>query len=509
MVEGPETAKELKSDKSGSSLSMPGEPAKSTLPPLSPPPSSSLEKSSTLPLMPPPNKLPPLKPPPASSPSSFEPELKLVPHEERSDSDQHQQPSQKMVPPDQGEPALVASHPLGQALQQPGMPLESSSTSKITVTPDATKGESYSLAQLKSVLSSLSSPQRSDEESREEALAILAAYECWEPYLALVESFIKEATDYELRREYTQRIARVYLNDVEDYRRAADFLAHAAVSLKMPFNLFWRYCISEIRLYKDYRVEAEIIETIIIRHRDHNFLEKAYERLILLYEEKLYEEDNIPLAYEKLLVVNSKNQKALKFYKNLHMQRHEWGEIEKYLLALVASCTEPREEHHYRVELATVYLHYLDETQKALEILDAVDVHAGFEACKVKFSLLFLIGEFKKALGALQPLKTLAETPQLKACVYYHLAVTYQNLGASDKALESFQQSLRKYLSVYVLKKYTGAALSSRNTTHILGVMRYLEKAIEALEMSPDNRAAVRGEAKRVYNQLLKVHRAS
>lgn len=361
------------------------------------------------------------------------------------------------------------------------------------------------LAELQQVLNSLESNLAVEESKREDVLKVLADFECWDVYLALLRSFMKKASE-DRRRDYTQRMVRVYFNFQEDAQKTSKLLAEVASQTKMPFNLFWRYNISEVMVHKDYKLEAEIIENITenLRGKRKDFLEKALERLLLLYEEKLYQEQKALRVYERLFEVNPKNQKALKFFKNFYIQKNQWTDVERCLKSLVSSCGAV-EKHHYRIELATVYLHYLDETQKALDVLDAVDVSAGFEACKVKFSLLFLIGEFQKALEALRPLKALAESRRMKATIYYHVALTYQNLGSVDKALDNYENSLKKYLTVFVMRKYAQLALSYRKNNHVFSALRYLQRYLDQGDVSEEAKVEMRKQAKEVYAELMSV----
>ena len=363
------------------------------------------------------------------------------------------------------------------------------------------------LQELKEVLRSLKRDMGVEESQKERALKILADFECWAVYVPLLESLMEKATEEE-RREYTQSLVRVYFNFQENPTKASDFLAAAASELKMPFNLFWRYNISEVMVHKDYKLEAEIIENIVSSYNDPQFIEKAFERLLLLYEEKLYQEQKVLEVYKRLLEVNASNQKALKFFKNYYMQKYQWDEVGHCLRALVVACEGTIEEHHYRIELATVYLHYLDETEKALDVLAAVDVSAGFEACKVKFSLLFLVGEFQKALEALQPLLAMAESRRMKATVHYHVAVTYQNLGYVDKALENYETSLKKDFTMFILKKYAKLAIAYNKDKRILAVMRFMEKRLETSDMSPENKTEIQKEAKRIYTKFVSAQKS-
>ncbi|MCY4444670.1 MAG: hypothetical protein OXC44_07725 [Proteobacteria bacterium] len=319
----------------------------------------------------------------------------------------------------------------------------------------------------------------SSKEGRDELIQLLADFECWDIYVPVVKMMIQKS-DGEAARGYYQNLAKVYFNYLDQSTdEVSQLLTEAVHSLDLSFNFFWRFMILEAMYHKNYTVEAHVIEYIVVhydRSRSQKFLEKALERLILIYEEKLHIEDKIFKLYKILREVNHKNHKALIYFKNMYMQSQQWNEVEQCLKYLMESSQEIGEESFYRIELATVYLHYLDEVDLALKVLDGVDVSAGFSACQVKFSLLLMMGEYERALAALQPLKQLANTNYQKATIYYHSAVCHLNLGSKDLAFKNFETSLKRDFNVYVFKNYVKLCLNSQNRKALLFGLKTLEK---------------------------------
>lgn len=340
---------------------------------------------------------------------------------------------------------------------------------------------------LKQVIERCRSGQPGDHQEWKQDLMLLHQFECWDIYFKHIDRYLASGSS-EDTKQYFQQVLTVTFNVTEDPAKASDYLVKASKQLKMPFNLFWRLMILETMKYKNYHIEAQVLENLG-HQSEGEFFEKILERLALIYEEKLYREDLIYETFSRLLEANRENRKALIFFKNFSMQRQEWSKVEVFLKALIDVLADTPEEANYRLELARLYFHYLDEGDTAIEVMKGIEPEAGYRVFKAKFMLLFQSGEFKHGLPTLKVLEQLAETPRQLSHVYFHFARVYSNLNQMGRAFKYYERSLSKDFNVVVARKY-GA--TSAQYSYYGGIYRMLRHIIKNADRKSQRDSAER-----------------
>lgn len=305
-------------------------------------------------------------------------------------------------------------------------------------------------------------------------LEVLYNFECWDLYFKCVQTVFQQGSAQDKEFYYRQVIG-VTINITQDAVAAGQYVVAASRALKLPFFVFWRSYVMEVRLAKNYVFEADILETLS-QHSKGDFLEKVLERLALIYEEKIFREDLIHESMRRLIKANERSRSALIFFKNLAMQRQEWAKAEVMLKSLISVLSDTLEEVSYRLELARLYFHYLDEPELAIQVLAGIEPKAGYNIYKVKFMLMFHADEYKHSLEVLHTLEKLAETPEQFALVYFHYARVYSQLKNRSRTFHYYEKSLAKSFHVVVARKYGSYAARSHYYPGIAKMLGYVAR---------------------------------
>ena len=319
-------------------------------------------------------------------------------------------------------------------------------------TPDDSVDILAQVELLKAAIVELNGPFSGDQSTLKSYLQLLYEFECWDLYFKYIQAILHQGSGSD-QSLYYQQVIGVVFNVTGDSRASARYLIAALGSLKLSFFLFWKSMILETMRYKDYRLEAEMLEALS-EHSAGEFLERILERLALIYEEKLYREDLIYASFSRLLKANATNRRALIFFKNFSMQSQEWAKAETFLKTLIQVLVDTPEEVSYRLELARLYFHYLDEPDLAVDTLGGIEPKAGYRVFKAKFMLMFHAGEYKSSIEALRALEQLAEGAEQLALVYFHYASVYGSLNNMTRAFYYYEKSLDKKFHVVVARKY-------------------------------------------------------
>ena len=308
-------------------------------------------------------------------------------------------------------------------------------------------------------------------------LSLLADFECWDMFIQAVKIMTKVMLKDRLI-DYHGYVSRICFNYLENYSLFEDLLIESSKSLKMPFNVFWRLMINDAMDHKDYVAEARALEKLILKEPNKQFAEKALERLVLLYEEKIYNDELINNTYKKLLRLNANNVKALIYFKNICTQRQDWKEVEHLLKSLIVSNQLTIEKNYYIIELAAVYLNYLNETNLAKDLLKQITGKNGYHTCKTKFCLLSLSGEYSSAFDCLKDMLEVVEDPSKKAHIYFHLALTRLNLNEIEEAFADFEKSLECKFYPFVAKKFAKMAMTYGHTSKLEGMLKAISNNV-------------------------------
>jgi len=154
--------------------------------------------------------------------------------------------------------------------------------------------------------------------------------------------------------------------------RFDDFLVTASAcvaQLKLPFATVRLHIADAILGEENWPDQAQLYRTIVDNFVDSTQKVVLLERLALIYEKKLFLENEVEPVIRRILDIDRLNVKARRFYKLWYMQAMKWKDVAEQLEALVEASRNTHERQRAAHELAQLHLYNLNDAARAREIL--------------------------------------------------------------------------------------------------------------------------------------------
>jgi tetratricopeptide (TPR) repeat protein len=211
-------------------------------------------------------------------------------------------------------------------------------------------------------------------------LRALEAYECLGQVVKLLDWRIQRASvrDGDLFSEFLW-LMRIYYLGMEDFDKFTETAARAVKLLSLPFAIVRIHIAEGILGAESFHEHALFYARILGSFSKPSQQALLLERLALIYEKKIFLDDDVDAVYAKLIEVDPNNIKALKFYKFFYMQTSRFREAAAQLEKLLRVMPNPFERQRAAHELAQIHLYNLNEPAKAREILEQHCSHSQLD----------------------------------------------------------------------------------------------------------------------------------
>lgn len=286
-----------------------------------------------------------------------------------------------------------------------------------------------------------------------EALAVLEQYECWAPFFRLLKRQIEDAKTR--RSEHFIRLARVQNLYLEDVFAAAETCAALIESLSMNYDDFSETVLPQLIEFEDWSAEATILSAIERRFRRKEDIVSCLERLCMLYEKKTHNEGQLTKTYERLLAADSRNVKALRYFKLVYTQSNEWEEVVGILKTLLSTVSRPQEIFRYAQELAAIFLYQLDMAEEAISVLELHCSDSPLDTSTILYDAYHRLANWQGCLRVLRQCLLNVDHDQSRAVLHMKIATLHEHLSELEAAFENFAQAAK--LSPDLLDAVEGA----------------------------------------------------
>ena len=203
------------------------------------------------------------------------------------------------------------------------------------------------------------------------------------------------------------------------------------------------------------------------------------ERLALIYEKKLYLENEVEPVFSRILELDRLNFKARRFYKLWYMQAMRWRDVAEQLEALIEASRNTHERQRAAHELAQLYLYNLNDAARAREIL--------LETCgNSQLDIRQTLMEAQERLELYDELvATLAEAePHVRdktelAAVKLKQGLVSMKAGKPERAVECLREGIvnnPQLLLAY--EALVTALIDSGKPAEVVGVLEELKAAV-------------------------------
>ncbi len=268
----------------------------------------------------------------------------------------------------------------------------------------------------------------------------LSDYECWLPYVRFLERRIKIHKD-DILGNYV-RLIRIHIRNLGNLIRAQELCYEVVARLNLTYRQLNTDVFFHVLEPFDYATEAPLLTASVQALQSVNDQVLALERVCLIYEKKVPNDDMLATYYEKLLSTQKTNVKALRYFKMLYSQSYEWEKVVETLTSLVASVPRQNEVYRYGQELAGVYLYHLNRPEKAVEIVKTTCKGSPLDTSTLLYDAYHAQGHWSGCLELLAGLLSQAEKQGERAILHYKIAGLLSKRKEFAQALTHIQEAL-------------------------------------------------------------------
>lgn len=273
-----------------------------------------------------------------------------------------------------------------------------------------------------------------------DALDLLSLYECWDPFFRLANEKISKPDHREIQ-DYAYQVE-VYTKNLNNISKAAEVCRRAIRDLPISFHILRNEILVKAIPVDDYKIESEILELVQSAFRNKQDEIDCLERLCMIYEKKVYREDQLYNSYERLLKNDPNNISALKFFKVAHAHSQEWARVIEILELLYKNSRHQNDRYRIAQEMASVFLYQLDKPSAAIETIEKSCLGSPLDTSNIHYEAFYRLRDWAGCLRVLHAYMERVEHRSEKAVVCYKIGELNERLQEVDTAIDFYQKSL-------------------------------------------------------------------
>jgi tetratricopeptide (TPR) repeat protein len=267
----------------------------------------------------------------------------------------------------------------------------------------------------------------------------LEDYECWKPCVDLLTNWTSVHTEQLSTRA---KMAKICLYHLPRRADAARIVSELAATRDISFEKLERLILTQVIEPDDQHGLVFILENIWQSLTEQKDRVKCLERICLLYEKKIHDEDKLFEYNTKLLKVDPPNSRALRYFKVISAQSGDWPAVENYLARLVSSATHPKDVYRIAQELAAVQLYQLDKPSESLATVRKFCTESHLDTTTIEYDAYHRLGDWRGCSAVLRKLLEIANSNVERSIVNLKIAITEE---ASGNVGEAFQRYLEAF----------------------------------------------------------------
>lgn len=295
----------------------------------------------------------------------------------------------------------------------------------------------YSPDQVKQMVGQVMSGESLAREESQNYKSVFRAYECWKPYIKLLEDSLQRSNNDDLENEFVDLIY-AFFRFYYDFNAAVKYSKDYLSKLKPEFETFRVRLLDQLDL-------ADIEKTEYLKTLAGFFARqeqvKCLEYISTIFEKKLHDEKQLSGTYKKILSLEPKNLRSLRFFKTVYMQNEEWDQVADVLLKIIAASPHASEKYRVAHELSGVYLYQLDQPKKAIETLEMYCQNSPLDKSSLLYEAYAKGEQWDKCIDVLEKLLISLNDEQKKPFIFYRLGLLVARTGNLDKAREYLQKA--------------------------------------------------------------------
>lgn len=270
---------------------------------------------------------------------------------------------------------------------------------------------------------------------------LLESYECWRPCFRLLKRSAQVGGAESF--DYFVRLARIQACSLDDIGACADTCATMVRSLGISFVSFKDQVIANILPVNAWDSETHLLEVLCDVFSQKSDRVACMERLCSLYEKKIHNERKLHSTYEKLIKLEPRNIKALRYLKLAFTQNNDWDGVVGILKRLMSVVTHKHELFRYAQELAAIYLYQLDSPKEAIAILEEHCSESPLDGSMIHFDAYQRMGNVDGCIRVLRNCLINVEQNIERAIIHFKTAELEEQLGRFEIAANDYSKAVQ------------------------------------------------------------------
>jgi tetratricopeptide (TPR) repeat protein len=321
---------------------------------------------------------------------------------------------------------------------------------------------------------------RLTRDEQDALLAKLEAYECH----GQVATLLKWRMEYGVEGDEEYFDDSLWLLRVQflGLERLDDFIATArscVARLKLPFATVRLHVADGILGEENWIDQAQLYRSIVDNFVDNTQKVILLERLALIYEKKLFLENEVEPVFNRILQIDQLNVKARRFYKLWYMQSLKWKEVGEQLEALITASRNANERQRAAHELAQLYLYNLNDAERARDILQEYCADSQLDIRQTLVEALERLERYDELLETLGQAEALARDQTEIAALKLKQGLVSLKAGNPARAVDYLREGIVKNPQLLLAyEALVTALIDAGRPAGLLAVLEDLKAAV-------------------------------
>ncbi|NDE14939.1 hypothetical protein EBZ80_08430 [bacterium] len=291
-------------------------------------------------------------------------------------------------------------------------------------------------------LDRISSGQKLSQQDEQEALDELEAFECWKPIFRYLDQVIASGTPSSLAPAYA-RLIRIRLQYFDDVSTAQALAADLVRRCRLDFAGFRDKVLTDpVIPGMAAGPEAAVLDAVIDAFGSVSDRVQCLDRLVSVYEKKLFNEVRLHQVFEKLIQIDPDNVKALRYFKIAFSQNGDWEQVSRVLKRLLNVARSAQEKYRLAQDLAYNLVYHQDQPRDALVVLDRYCRESPLDVSQIEFDAAHRTGDRDRCINVLKAALSHVRDDAGRAIIHFRMAGLLRQLGQSRECERHLRESI-------------------------------------------------------------------
>lgn len=290
--------------------------------------------------------------------------------------------------------------------------------------------------EIQKVIKSIDSGESLSREKCLSYIELLETYECWRPCFRLLKRSTQAGGVDSF--DYFVTLARIQASSLDDVGSCTDTCSNMIRTLGLSFAAFKDQVIANVLPSEAWESEAIIFEAVGELFPEKSDRVLCVERLCSLYEKKVHNERKLHGSFERLIKLDPRNIKALRYLKLAFTQNNDWDGVVGILKRLMNVAIHKQELFRYAQELAAIYLYQLDNPQEAIATLEERCSESPLDGSMIHFDAYQRMGNVDGCIRVLRNCLINVDQNLERAIIHYKIAELEEQLGRLEIAATDY-----------------------------------------------------------------------